>query len=146
LLDQPIETIWQSSEMDRFRASIPTACHTCAAFAQCHAGCKALAMELGLPHDPLMRQPLSPHEIAPLPALRLNAQMRPMRRFEMREESFGYILMRGNVIVPVRASAREILDALNGATNLAQIKHAFGVEGLSLVGSLYQRGLVDLQI
>ncbi len=145
LLTQSVEEAWQSNEMERFRGTIPDACHSCGAFSSCHGGCKAVAMELGLKHDPLMSHPIPLYEAQPPTRLRLHALMRPMRRYEIREEAFGYILMRGNAIVPVRPDAWEILETLNGETTLLQIKSTFGTEALSLVGSLYQRGLVEMQ-
>jgi radical SAM protein with 4Fe4S-binding SPASM domain len=145
LMTQPLEEVWQSAEMERFRQVIPQECHSCGAFSSCHGGCKSLAMELGIQHDPLMRNPIAPRDMPPPPKLSLGAQMRPVRRYQIREETFGYILTRGNAVVPVRPAAWQILQALNGKMTLLQIKQTFGAEALSLIGSLYQHGLIEMR-
>lgn len=91
-----------------------------------------------------MRQLLPLHDAPPPAKLRLQAHMRPVRRYQIREEAFGYVLMRGNAIVPVRLEAWDILQSLDGATTLQQIKQTFGAPGLALIGMLYLRGLVEM--
>jgi hypothetical protein len=92
-----------------------------------------------------MRNPIAPRDMPPPPKLSLGAQMRPVRRYQIREETFGYILTRGNAVVPVRPAAWQILQALNGKMTLLQIKQTFGAEALSLIGSLYQHGLIEMR-
>lgn len=142
LLGQTLDDIWNSREMNLFRAAVPADCPTCAAFAQCHGGCKATAMALGLTADPCKRLPLA--ELAEVQPLRLPSNARPIARYRLRTESFGSVLMRGNVIVPVKPEATEVLEDLDGSHTLSDIQRIFGATGLSLVGALYQKGLVEL--
>jgi radical SAM protein with 4Fe4S-binding SPASM domain len=142
LLRQPLDEIWHSTEMERFRSAIPPACHTCAAFAQCHGGCRAMAMESESQADPCMRSPLE--TMPTLPPLELPAGACPLARYRLRQESFGYVLMRGNTIIPVRREATDLLQCLDGQHSLEFIQQSFGEAGLALVGKLYQKGLVEL--
>lgn len=43
VLEQPLEELWHSETMRRWRDLAPAACHACAAFATCRGGCKAMA-------------------------------------------------------------------------------------------------------
>ncbi|GAB4534990.1 MAG: hypothetical protein Kow0063_18720 [Anaerolineae bacterium] len=143
LLRRTLEEAWTSPVMERFREAIPDACHTCAAFPTCHAGCRALAMELNLAGDPLMVGPLS--EFGPPPPVRMGRNWRPLRRFDLRQEAFGLVLMRGNALLAVRPEAIPILDHLNGAHTLEDLEQAFGPVGLSLIGELFQRNMVEMK-
>jgi radical SAM protein with 4Fe4S-binding SPASM domain len=143
LLEQPLEEIWFSSTMQRFRDAIPPQCHQCSAFAVCRGGCKALAMDLGVEKDPLATDPLSTSDRTPSP-IRLHPDMRPVGRFVVRPEEWGLVLLCGNTVFPVRPEAAPILEALDGQSTLEEIGQIFGPPALSLVGSLYQRGLIAL--
>jgi radical SAM protein with 4Fe4S-binding SPASM domain len=143
LLEQPVDEIWFSPAMQRFRDAIPPQCHRCSAFAVCHGGCKALAMDLGVDKDPLAGDPLSTDE-STTPPLRLHPDMRPQSRFAVRPEEWGFALLHGNTVFSVRPEAAPVLEALDGQTTLREIEQAFGSPALSLVGSLYQRGLITL--
>lgn len=143
LLRQPLDEIWHSTEMERFRKAIPAACHTCAAFAQCHGGCRAMAMESESQTDPCMRSPL---DAVPVPApLELPATACPLARYRLRQESFGYVLMRGNALIGIHASSWPLLECLDGKHTLADIQQRFGAAAVELVGTLYQKGLVELK-
>ncbi|MBU0495977.1 MAG: radical SAM protein [Chloroflexi bacterium] len=143
LLEQSLADIWQGEAMNRWRASIPPACHTCAAFSQCHGGCRALAWEQGLPHDPLMTGPVmeppAPERIS------LDPGWRPIKHCVARPESFGYVLMQGNRIVPVTAAQMTVLEACDGQIDLAAILQRFGAAGVDLVGALAEKGLVQFE-
>jgi radical SAM protein with 4Fe4S-binding SPASM domain len=143
LLEQPVEEIWFSSTMQRFRDAVPPQCHQCSAFAVCHGGCKALAMDLGVEKDPLATDPLPASDRPPSP-IHLHPDMRPVSRFVVRPEEWGLVLLRGNTVFPVRREAAPILEALDGQSTLEEIGQIFGPPALSLVGSLYQRGLITL--
>jgi pyrroloquinoline quinone biosynthesis protein E len=144
LLSGTLEEAWHSTEMERFRKAIPDACHTCAAFSTCHGGCRAVPMELQLPSDPLMVGPL--REFEPSPPVRMGRNWRPMRRFEIRQESFGLVLIRGNALLAVRPEAMTILDRLDGSHTLGDLKHEFTPAGLSLIGELFRRNMVEMGI
>jgi radical SAM protein with 4Fe4S-binding SPASM domain len=143
LLQASMEEIWNGPEMRAWRARIPEICHTCAAFPRCHGGCRAQAEVLDRTTDPLMGAPL---EQSPEPEIiELGSEWRPVSRCEVRRESFGYVLLRGNHIVPLAADDRPILDACDGRATLTALGKRFGQHGLRLIYELYQRGIVEMQ-
>ncbi len=144
LLEQSVEEAWHSAEMQRWRGMIPAECHLCAEFPQCHGGCRAMAVELGLEKDPLAGAPLLAAQ-SPPERITLYEGLRPVGAYQLREEKFGYVLMRGNRIVPVAFAHKAVLDACNGQTTLREIETNFGVEGLWLVATLARRGVIELR-
>ncbi|MCP4346189.1 MAG: radical SAM protein [Desulfobacterales bacterium] len=145
LLEQSVEEIWHGPEMQRWRDMIPVQCHSCLEFSKCHGGCRAAAMIEGLEKDPLMCEPILEKLQEPPEELMLYEAAYPVSHFTVRSESFGYILIRGNHVTPVAHQAKPILDTLNGCLNLRQIRERFGQEGLDFVGSLYQKGLLEMR-
>jgi radical SAM protein with 4Fe4S-binding SPASM domain len=144
LLEQSVEEVWQSAEMQRWREMVPAECHLCVEFSQCHGGCRAMAMELGLEKDPLAGAPLTTRQ-SPPERISLYEGLRPVGAYQLREEEFGYVLMRGNRIVPVAFADEVMLDACDGQTTLKEIEADFGVEGLRLVAMLAKRGVIELR-
>lgn len=57
LLRQPVEALWASPQLDGWDRLLPERCRPCALFTTCHGGCRAVAMQLNLPEDPLIRRP-----------------------------------------------------------------------------------------
>lgn len=145
LLYQSVADAWYSVEMERFRNAVPFQCENCHAIDHCHGGCRAIAMELGTARDPLMGKPLS-HSASSPQILYLHPQMRPLARYDERMDRQARILVRGNAAIAVVAETAPILAALDGHTTLSDIQQAFGQPGLSFVGTLYQGGLVELQM
>ncbi len=145
LLKQSIEEIWHGPEMQSWRDMIPAQCHSCLEFPKCHGGCRAAAMIEGLEKDPLMGKPILKKPQEPPEELILHEEAYPVSHFTVRSESFGYVLIRGNHVTPVAHQAKPILDALNGCLSLRQIRERFGQEALDFVGSLYQKGLVEMR-
>lgn len=146
LLEQSIEEIWHGSEMQRWREMIPAQCYDCLEFPKCHGGCRAVAMVHGLEKDPLIGKPILEKAQEPSEELVLYERAYPVGHFAMRPEPFGYMLVRGNRVTPVRHQAKPILDALDGCSTLRQIEERFGQKALDFVGSLYQKGFVELKI
>lgn len=144
LLEQPIESLWRSAAMERWRELIPAACHTCAEFPRCHGGCRALAELRPEKRDPLVGAPLT--QVRPPERVKLHEGLEPVRRYRARQENFGYVLMQGNRVAPVSFEDKPILDACDGQTTLRQIENRFGQRGLSLVAALYQKGLLELEL
>ncbi|MEJ2208625.1 MAG: radical SAM protein [Anaerolineae bacterium] len=144
LLEQSVDEIWHSPGMEQWRGACPAACHACPALATCRGGCRAEALLWGDGADPLMRAPL-PARQAPAPQpLRLYERARPLARFRRRDEAFGPLLICGNRILPLAAETAPVLAHLDGHTTLRQIEVLHGAAGLSLVGRLYQEGMIDL--
>lgn len=145
LLEVSVATAWHSAEMEAFRRLIPTACHACSAFPQCHGGCRALAEELGQAADPLMRGPLEQRR-KPQKPIQLYEGLRPQPRYAIREEEFGYVLLRGNRVVPIAFADKPILDACDGQHTLREIQEKYDQRALQLIVALYQKGLIELKL
>jgi len=145
LLEQSIEEIWHGLEMQRWREMIPAQCHDCLEFPKCHGGCRAAAMMYGLEKDPLIGEPILERAQELHEGLMLYGGAYPIPHFEIRSESFGYLLVRGNVAVPVARQAKLVLDALDGRSTLRQIGERFGQEALNFVGELYKKGIVEMK-
>jgi radical SAM protein with 4Fe4S-binding SPASM domain len=143
LLEQSIEEIWHGEAMTCWREMIAEQCWHCLELSHCHGGCRAVAMIQGVERDPLMRDPILEKEPEPQEELILYEGAHPVGRYALRAEEFGYVLINGNRIVPVVAAAKPVLDTCDGHTTLRQIERQFGPNALSLVGSLYQRGMIE---
>ena len=144
ILEQSVEEIWNGEAMQRWREMIPSDCFGCLEFPRCHGGCRAIALIKGLDYDPLMRGPIIEKRASPPEKYALYAGARPVSRFQIRPEPFGYVLVRHSRVVPVSVDAKPILDACNGSTTLTEIQERFGQSGLNLVGYLYKMGMVEL--
>ena len=113
LLDQSIEEIWNGEAMQHWRNTISEQCYSCIEFSKCHGGCRALAMLLGLEKDPLIGEPVPTKPQEPPEELVLYEEARPLGRFVMRPEPFGYVLAQGNRVVPVNHKAKPAMDILD---------------------------------
>ena len=145
LLEQSIEEIWHGEAMNRWRGMIAEQCWPCLELPRCHGGCRAMAMIQGVEKDPLMREPILEKELELPEELTLYEGARPLGRYALRAEDFGYVLVRGNRIVPVTAAARPVLDACDGTMTLLQLRERFGQEALDFIGSLVKKGLIELR-
>jgi radical SAM protein with 4Fe4S-binding SPASM domain len=143
LRTQSIAEAWHSEGMARWRALIPEACRQCAAFATCHGGCRAQALLSNRDTDPLMRAPLA-HAPASRAeeAIVLYAGLRPARRFVVRDERQGKVLIHGDHVVPVPEACVPVLAGLDGTLSLRQIQRQYGNTALQWVGGLYAQGMV----
>ena len=90
-----------------------------------------------------MTTPLSATELPPPERVELFEGRRPIGRFRLRQESFGYVVL-GASLVPVTAEARPLLEACDGSVTLRQIEERYGSEGLELIVDLYRKGLVEM--
>jgi radical SAM protein with 4Fe4S-binding SPASM domain len=142
---EPISDIWHNEAAAQWRSLIPDTCSLCAEFVRCRGGCKAMAYHLRQSHDPLIRKPLQkPLRCASPGRMQLYSGARPEPNFTLRVESFGYLLINRNQIIPVRSETRPLLEALDGITTLSQIEQDFGSAGLAFVAHLFNKGLVVL--
>ena len=71
-------------------------------------------------------------------SVQFDPSWKPVARFRIREEPFGYLVTRYNWSLPVASEAKPVLDAVNGENSLAEIQERFGDEALELIGRLYQ--------
>ena len=138
-----MQELWHGSAMDRWRGLMPSACLSCAAYAVCHGGCRAI-QELRSDHrDPLCDVPLEsfsqPRRMHDLPR-----EGRPRALVRIRPESFGYVLLGEGHAIPVSGEAREVVEACDGHTTFAQLNERFGQVGLDLLGDLWELGLLQV--
>ncbi len=136
---QHITEIWQSEQARQYRQQIAPACLQCAAVSRCRGGDRSFAVELGFAQDPLMTGPIQEN----VPAIQLDPAWRPVAEFRLREESFGYLVMRYNWSVPVDFTAKPVLDALDGQSTLAELLKKFGEQGLELIARLHQENCIS---
>ena len=146
LLQQPVEEIWASVSLEGWRRWQPPLCSECTAFPTCRGGCHAQALSLGLDADPLTGIALPSASDRPRAELPLFERARPVARYALRPEPFGILLMAGNRLLPVSRRLQPVLDALDGRTTLQEIEAEHGPNSLALVASLYQQGMVELQV
>lgn len=134
--------LWHSDKMNVWRALMPTECTTCAAYAVCHGGCRAVQELRSDGHDPLRGELLTeytpPQEIRELPA-----SVQPLPNFRIREEDFGYALMGNGQVIPVAREALVVLNACDGNVSFAELAAQFGQPGLDLLGELWELGMLD---
>jgi radical SAM protein with 4Fe4S-binding SPASM domain len=145
LLEQTVEEVWHSPNMELWRNRYPHRCRECAAFATCRGGCRAQAIALNLPADPLMGAPLSLPFVQPGLNLTFYERARPLGHFARLSEEFGTLLILGNRLFPVSRDMQDILDRLDGKSTLRQIESAHGARGMALIASLYQQGMIEIK-
>jgi radical SAM protein with 4Fe4S-binding SPASM domain len=146
LLRQSVEEVWASTSMDRWRRWQPAQCRECTALPTCRGGCHAQALSLGLEADPLTGIALPSASDQSRAKLILFERARPVGRYALRPEGFGSLLMAGNRLLPVSHQMQAVLDTLDGRTTLQEIEAEHGPDSLALVASLYQQGMVELQV
>ena len=122
---------------------IPSQCFDCTKLERCGGGSREAALFLGLPHDPLIGDPIQEQEESE--PLALYEDLRPLARFTIEPQPFGFALIRGNRVIPVALSAKSVLDALDGSLTLKEVRQEFGEAALSFVGSLLKKGLIELE-
>lgn len=151
LRTQSVQDVWQGEVMERWRASVPEGCSTCAAFATCHGGCRAQGMLAGAGQDPLISGPgRSPakEQLVPVPVLRLYDQLRPTGKFVRRTERGVDLLFSKSTVVRVPGggaqprSFAQLAASLDGSLSLQQIQRQYGDTAVNWVGMLYREGFV----
>jgi radical SAM protein with 4Fe4S-binding SPASM domain len=141
ILKESLDVLWENETMEGWRELTPDDCIACGAYEQCHGGCRAMREIHPSENDPLMRVKLPPQ---PATKIELFELSRPILNCEIFPESFGFTLIRGLSIFPVRSEAQAILDALSGEYTLSDLQRHFGQDGLNFVGELARRGFVRL--
>lgn len=145
ILATPIQTIWASKAVQRWRQDIPELCKTCQMFDYCRGGCRANAQANRSEMDPLASTPFSAPVLPSPLAHVLYAESHPRAAFSLRQESFGYVLINRSQIFKVTSQARPLIDTLlQGQATLAEIQSRFGQAALNFIGLLYDRRLVEL--
>lgn len=144
VLDRKVTDVWRGRAMRAWRNRLPSACEKCSKITFCPGGCRSLAEVLGVPRDPLIGEPL-PVEDPTLLEVTLEEDLCPLPKYDIREEDFGWSLIRQTHVIPVTKKAGALLYAFDGKTTLADIEKQFGTAALSFVYSLYERNFVDFR-
>jgi radical SAM protein with 4Fe4S-binding SPASM domain len=145
LLTQSVEEAWHSAKMEEWRGAMPSECEKgCSLFSTCHGACRAL-VELREGHrDPLRGTPIKTAPSKPVEHITLYEGLRPLATHHLRQEEFGYALMRGNRVVPISKDDYAVVQACDGTRTLRQIQNDFGSNGVRLIAQLCKRGVVEL--
>ncbi len=141
LVTADMPEIWSSPEALYWRSLVPEGCISCSALSRCRGGCRATALHRRISADPLMRGPI------PMPAQssrRVFAGLRPMKKFEIRYETEGALLVRRNRVVTVTARGAEVAQTMDGSTTLGDLNRLYGQEALQLAFELYEQSLLEL--
>jgi AdoMet-dependent heme synthase len=141
LRTESVAAVWRGATMQRWRALIPSACESCAAFARCRGGCRAQALLTGRESDPLMRAPLTGFRSPE--TLRLYAGLRPILHGQPRREPGDALLIthRGRAVgVPAELTA--LPAHLDGGLTLAHIAARYGQGALHWIGALHRQSFV----
>ncbi len=145
LLHMPIDRLWRSEAVARWRRQVPEMCRQCAAFELCRGGCRANAHANHLAADPLACGPSRAKPRAAPIRHALWGDSFARAAFSRHAEPFGYVLINRSRILKLAPEARPLLDALErGDSTLAQVRDLFGQPALNLVGYLYDNRLVVL--
>ncbi len=142
ILEQPIEEIWASEPARHYRDRVPKACFECAELSRCRGGEKSLIAEYGFNKDPLMKEPVRESETE---TIILSPELKPVPYFNLRKESFGYLLTRYNWSVPVSSEAKAIADAINSRNTIEQLQEQFGDDVLNFIGYLYRERCIGFE-
>lgn len=142
LHEAALEEIWHGEAMNAWRALMPEACTSCAAYADCHGGCRAVQELRQNGRDPLRGKPLGHYQRAE-EIYEVPADVRPQARVRLRRESFGYALLGEQGVVPVTAEAVPVIEACDGTATFAQLADRFGEPGLNLLGELWTLGMLE---
>jgi radical SAM protein with 4Fe4S-binding SPASM domain len=138
LFEHPLEMLWHSEAMQRWRSLTPQACFDCGAYEQCHGSCRALIELEGTASDPLMTLPLQPDDRTC--EVKLYRYAKPTLACEILPAQTGWVLFRGLSILPVLEDALPILNTLDGETTLQELYNVHGQECVDFVGELLRRG------
>jgi radical SAM protein with 4Fe4S-binding SPASM domain len=143
LRQSSLADLWHSPAMDAWRALMPPECTTCAAYAACHGGCRAVQELRSDGRDPLRGESLA-HYAPPQTVHQLPADLRPRTCVRLRSEPFGYALLGGGQVMPVRPEARPVVEACDGSATFAELTARFGQSGLDLLGAMWEKGMLEL--
>jgi radical SAM protein with 4Fe4S-binding SPASM domain len=141
----PLQALWHGPVMARWRALMPETCARCAAYANCHGGCRAQALLSGAAQDPLLRHPLQEAASAPEPALTLYRELRPIGQYVHRHERGREVLIHKSQVAMVPAALSGQWPRLDGSLTLHEIQVQYGEPALAWVGECYRQGIVTWQ-
>lgn len=147
LLTDSLTNAWNSEAMVRWRALMPPECLGCLHFSQCRGGCRAEAVLNSVDRDPLVRTPGTRTDEIPsseLTPLHLYRDATITLSCDVREQGFGYLLLRGDRLAPTTSSLAPVLATSGSGITLQEIQDEFGQSALDSVGELYEQGFIAL--
>lgn len=144
LVSSSLTEAWQSQAFEKWRLITSETCQGCAKCNLCPGGCLLYAYESNSEKsDPLIFGKVAEETI--LQEVTLEDELCPVPCYNVREESFGWLLMRGSRVIPVSSKAGPILARFTGEVTLGEIEQEFGSGALSFIYSLYVRGFIELK-
>ncbi len=146
ILKEPIKKIWKSKSLRQWRKKIPKECKRCSKISVCPGGCRLMAEYEGTVQDPLIKEAIPKPKSPRVLDVTLEENLCPKPRYILREEDFGWILIRSGQVIPVSYRAEKILRSIDGATTLGEIQKKFGSGALSFIYSLYVRDFVEFRV
>jgi hypothetical protein len=123
---------------------MPSACTTCAAYGDCHGGCRAVQEFRIDKRDPLRGEPLLAYQPTPQ-TIEIPAYGKPQFTGQIRAESFGYVVLGHSSVIPITNSANAVVSACDGQSTFLNLAEQFGNDALNLLGEMWQSGLLDVQ-
>jgi radical SAM protein with 4Fe4S-binding SPASM domain len=141
LQEDSLEEIWHGDKMNAWRALMPSDCTTCAAYSDCHGGCRAI-QELRVDgRDPLRGAPLQEYQPAP-EIYEVPVDVRPLASVRLRRERFGYTVLGEHGFIPVAHEAKRVIEACDGSLTFGELAVRFGEGGLNLLGEMWELGML----
>lgn len=135
---------WQSPALEKWRLLTSETCQGCAKCNLCPGGCLLYAYESNSAQsDPLITGQIDEETV--LQEVTLEDELCPVPCYNVREEGFGWLLMRGSRVIPVSSKAGPVLARFTGKVTLGEIEQEFGAGALSFIYSLYVRGFIELK-
>lgn len=141
ILQTDLETIWNSQEMNAFRAIVPDICTQCAAAPSCRYGCKAIIESRGLKQDPLCAAPFASYTI-PKMELELPRLARPSLNCKIILQGDEIVLARGHSFLVLKPEARPVLEQINESATIGEIVERHGQKALDLLGHMFVNNLI----
>jgi len=90
-----------------------------------------------------MVAPLTTNDLLSPETIKLGSFWRPIGRYEIRDEGFGYVLLGPGIVMAVSYEAKPVLKMCNGEVTLKEIEECYGQQGIALIAELYKKGLVE---
>jgi len=141
LLHSSLTELWKSRAATRWRQPrLHPRCSSCPSIDQCQGGCRILEEK-----DPLVlgfREPGEKNRQEETEPPRLGSSLSPVGHFLVREEDFGFALVKGHVVIPAGPDFVKIKDMLHGRHRLSEIQEQAGDDLISFLYSLHERNFV----
>lgn len=144
LISCSLSEAWQSPALEKWRLLTSETCQGCAKCNLCPGGCLLYTYESNSAQsDPFITGQIDEETV--LQEVTLEDELCPVPCYNVREEDFGWLLMRGSRVIPVSSKAGPVLARFTGKVTLGEIEQEFGAGALSFIYSLCVRGFIELK-